>query len=172
MHHAGGGVGSSTHIAGELFKAKAGVKIVRIAYRGGGPAIAGLLGAEAQLMFAPAASAIPHIKSGRVRALAVTSAQPSPLLPDLPTIAVAAGMPGYDAVTRVGMFAPAKTPEPVIKRLNQEIVKVLNQPDVKEKLFNSGIETVGSSPEQLLATVKSEMVTLGKLIKDAGIRVD
>jgi tripartite-type tricarboxylate transporter receptor subunit TctC len=109
------------------------------------------------------------VKSGRLRALAVTSAQQSPLAPGLATVA-ASGLPGYESVSTYGMFAPAKTPEPIVKRLNEEIVRVLKRPDVKEKFFNAGIEAVGSSPEELAALIQSEMARMGKVIKDAGIR--
>ena len=106
---------------------------------------------------------------GKLRALAVTSAQPSALAPDLPTLA-ASGLPGYEAEQKFGMTAPAKTPVAIIRRLNQEVVRVLNQGDVKEMLSNSGIESVGSSPEHLAVTIKSDMALWGKVIKDAGIK--
>ena len=172
LNDAGGGVGSSTHMAGELFKVMAGVKIVRINYRGGGPAIIALLGNQAQLMFSPAASASPHVKSGKLRALAVTSAEPTNLFPGIPTVAAAGDLPGYEAVTRIGMFAPAKTSDLIAARLNQEIVRVLNQPDIKEKLGFAGIEPVGGSKDQLVTTMKSERASLGKVITDVGIRVE
>ena len=124
-----------------------------------------------QLAFATPGSVAQHIKSGRLRALAVTTAQPSALLPGLPTVA-ASGLPGYEAETLIGIFAPAKTPATIINRLNQEIVRVLNRADVKERFLNAGTETVGSSPEQLSSTMKSEMARMGKVIKDAGIRAD
>ena len=112
---------------------------------------------------------MPHVKSGRLRALAITSAQPSPLMPGLPTVA-ASGLPGYDAESLYGLFAPANTPAAIINRLNQETVRYLTMPETKERFLNAGLETAGGSPEQLLATVKSDMAKWGKLIKDAGIR--
>ncbi len=169
LNYASGSTGAANHLAAELFKAVAGVNIVRINYKGAAAGLAALIAGEVQVMFVTAAAAVPHIKAGRVRALAVTTAQPSALLPDSPTIA-ASGLPGYESASIYGIFAPARTPRPIINKLNHEIVRVLNKPDVKEKLFNTGAEAVGSSPEQLAALVKSDMVTSGKLIKDAGIR--
>jgi len=126
---------------------------------------------EVQLFFANAGAVAPHMKSGRLRALAVTSAKPSPLLPGLPTVA-AGGLPGYELVSVQGIFAPARTPEAVIARLNQEIVPFLQRPDVKDKFLAAGMETLGSPPEALAATVKSEMARLGKVIKSAGIALE
>jgi tripartite-type tricarboxylate transporter receptor subunit TctC len=118
-------------------------------------------------MFAGLGSVAPHVKSGRLRALAVTSAQPSALVPGLPT--VAAFLPGYEAASILGIFAPAKTPATIISRLHQEIVRAINRTEVKERLFNAGVEVVGSSPEEFAATVKDDMARMGKVIKDAGI---
>ncbi|MBI3938241.1 MAG: tripartite tricarboxylate transporter substrate binding protein [Betaproteobacteria bacterium] len=169
LNYASGSTGAANHLAAELFKSMAGVNIVRINYKGAGAGLAALIAGEVQVMFVTAAAAVPHIKTGRVRALAVTTARPSALLPDSPTIA-ASGLPGYESASIYGIFAPGKTPGPIIGKLNREIVRVLNRPEVKEKLFNIGAEVVGSSPAQLAALVKSDMVTSGKLIRDAGIR--
>ena len=171
LNYASASTGGSPHLAAELFKAMAGVNIQRIAYRGSGPANIALVAGEVQLSFAVPASVAHYVKTGRLRALAVTSAEPSPLAPGLPTVA-AAGLPGYESVTPVGMFAPAQTPATLINRLNQEIVRVLNRADIKEKFFNVGVETVGSSPEQFAAVVTSDMAKWGKVLKDAGIRVE
>ena len=141
LNYGSGGVCSSSHLAPELFKAIAHVNITRINYKGSGPAVNGWLGGEVQMMITAAGSVVPHIKSGRLKALAITSAQPSALLPGLPTIA--ASVPGYEAVSKTGMFAPIKTPSAVINRVNQETVRVLNRPDVKERLFNFGVEGSG-----------------------------
>ncbi len=168
LNYGSGTPGSTPHLAGELFKSMAGVDIVRINYTGAAPALNGLMSAQVQLMFA-AAAALPHVKAGRLRGLAVTSAEPSALVPGLPTVA-ASGVPGYESVAIFGVFAPARTPEAVIKRLNQEIVLNLNHPDMKQKFFNAGAEVTASTPAQLMATVKSEMARMGKVIRDAGIR--
>ena len=167
LNYASSGSGSSVHLAAELFKSMAGVNIVRIVYRGSGPALIDLMAGQVSLMFATPGSAAPHVRSGKVKALAVTSAQPSALFPGLPT--VASGLPGYESVSTNGVLAPAGTPAAIINRLNQEIVRVLQRPDVKEKFFNAGSEVIGSSPQQFAATIKSEMAKWGKVIKDANI---
>lgn len=170
INYGSGGTGSGNHIAAELFKAMAGVNIARIPYRGAGQALTALIGGEVHMAFASAGSAAPHMKSGKLRALAVTRARPSPLLPGLPT--VAATVPGYESIQMFGIFAPARTPAAIIQRLNQEIVRVLNTSEVKERLFNAGVEVVGSSPEEFAAAIRSEIARLGKMIRDAGIRAE
>ena len=167
LNYAAGTIGATPHLAAELFKAMAGVNIVRVGYKGTGPSVIALVGGEVHLMFAGLGSVAPHVKSGRLRALAVTSAQPSALVPGLPT--VAASLPGYEAASILGIFAPAKTPATIINRLHQEIVRAINRTEVKERLFNAGVEVVGSSPEEFTATVKDDMARMGKVIKDAGI---
>lgn len=163
------GTGSANHLAAELFQAMAGVQLVRINYKGVAPAINDLIAGQVQLSFTNAAAGMPHVKSGRLRALAVTSSKASVLAPGLPTIA-ASGLPGYESISILGMFAPARTPEAVMNRLNQEIVQVLNRAEVKERFINAGVEAVGSSSQQFAATVKFEMARMGRIIKDAGIR--
>lgn len=169
LNYGAGASGGSPHLSAELFKTMASVNMVHIAYRGVGPALTALISGEVQIMFPSAGAAAPHLKSGRLRALAVTTARPSALFPGLPTVA-ASGLPGYESVSVFGMFAPARTPAALINRLNQEIARALNRKDVKERLFNSGIETVGSSPEEFAATIKSDMAKWGKLIKEVGAR--
>ena len=170
LNDAGGQTGASSHLASELFKAMAGVDIVRVPYKGVGPALNALVAGEV-LSFTNPGAAAPHVKSGRLRALAVTSAQPSALIPGLPTVA-ASGLPGYEAVSIFGMFAPAKTPAAIINRLNLEIARHLKAPETRERFLSSGVETVGSSPEQLGTTIKAEMARMGKVIKDRGIRAE
>ena len=164
-----GGSGTASHLATELFKAMAGVNMVVVPYKGSGPVIVALLGGEVLVTFSNAAAVAPHVKSGKLRALAVTSAQRSPLAPELPTVA-ASGLPGYESMSIYGMLAPAKIPVPIINRLNREIVQFLNQPEVKQKFLSSGVETVGNSPKEFAAAIKSDMSKLGKVIRDAGIR--
>ena len=168
INFAGSSPGSASHLAAELFKYSAGVDIVFIPYRGTGPALNDTLSGQVSLLFSNTATVLPHIKSGRLRGLAVTSAKPSALAPGLPT-AASSGLPGYEASAIYSMFAPAGTPAATIARLNQEIVRALNRNDLKEKMFNVGVEVVGSSPEQLAVTMKADMARLGKVIKDAGI---
>jgi tripartite-type tricarboxylate transporter receptor subunit TctC len=171
LNYASAGTGSSPHLAAELFKAMAEVNIVRIPYKGSGPALNGLIGGQVQMMFGTAGSVSPLITSGKLRALAVTSAQPSPLFPGLPALADS-GVPGYRSETVYGAFAPAGTPPAVVSRLNREIVLALERPEVKEKFLNAGVESAGSSPTQFAALIKSDMARMGKVIKDAGIRAD
>jgi tripartite-type tricarboxylate transporter receptor subunit TctC len=171
LNFAAAAVGSPPHLAGELFKAMAQIDMVGIQYKAAGPALNDVIGGQVQLMFASAASVAPHIKSGRLNALAVTSAQPSVLFPGLPTVADS-GLPGYESASAQGIWGPAKTPAALIKRLNQEVVQVLNKADVKERFLNIGAEAAPSSPEQLAAAIKSEMTRVGKVIKDAHIKVD
>lgn len=170
INYASSITGGAIHLASELFKSMAGVKIERINYKSSGQAINDLIGGHVQLIFGSGTGIAPHIRSGRLRALAVTTAQPSALFPDLPT--VAATLPGYESALIIGIFAPAQTPAGIITQLNREMVRVFNSADIKEKFFNFGSEIVGSTPGQLSATIKSEVVRMGKLIKDAGIRAD
>ena len=171
LNYGSSGEGTSNHLGMELFKFMAGVNIVRVNYKGAGPALTALIGGEVQLYVASSGVVAPQLKSGKLRALAVTSAQPSALVPELPTVA-ASGLPGYELISIYAMFAPAKVPDAVIRRLNQEVVRVLGRPDVKDKFFNVGVETVGSTPDQLAISIKSEMARMGKVIKTAGIHAE
>jgi len=169
LNFSSGSSGALTHLSGELLNTMAGVKMVRVFYRGNGPALNALIGGEVHLMFANAGSIVPQLKSGRVQALAVTSLKPSPLVPGLPTIAEQ-GVPGYEALTVIGMFAPARTPPAIVKRLNEEILKVLGNPDLKAKFLNIGVEAVGGTPEQFAEFIQADMAKWGKVIKDGNIR--
>lgn len=171
LNYAITGMGATPHLATELFKYMTKVDITSIPYKGAGAALVDLLSGEVPLLFSVPNSAVPHIKTGRLRALAVTSAQPTPLLPGLPTIA-ASGVPGYEAVGLYGMFAPAKTPEAIVRRLHQEIVRYLSTDEAKKTLFDAGMEAVGSTPEQYTAALKAESAKVGEVIKAANIRLD
>ena len=162
--------GSPPHLAAELFKFMAGVDIVRILYKGMGPALIDLMSGQVHLAFGTASSATPHIKTGRLRALAVSSAQPTAVFPGLPTLA--STLPGYEAGSTYGVFVPARTPAIIINRLNREIVRHLQTAEVKERFLNVGVDVIGSSPAELAAAVKSDRERLGKMIKDAGIRAN
>ncbi len=170
LNYATTAIGGAVHLAPELFKYMANVKMVGVPYKGTAQAVNDVLGGQIQLMFPPVGAALPHVKSGRLIALAITSAEPSSLVPGMPTVS-ASGVPGYEIGNKNGTFAPARTPAAVIKRLNQEIVRVLSRPDIKEKMFVGGVEPMGTTPEQFAAVIKSDMARLGKLIKDTGIRV-
>jgi tripartite-type tricarboxylate transporter receptor subunit TctC len=170
LAYASGGTGSSTQLAVELFKSMAKVDILRVPYKANAPALNDLIAGNTQVMFPTAGTVAPHINSGRLRALAVTSAEPSPLAPGLPTVAAAAGLPGYESISIYGVLAPSKTPPVIVQQLNQAIVGVLGQPEVRERFFNVGMEVVGSTPEQFAAVIKADMARMAKVIKEAGIK--
>lgn len=161
--------GTINHLAGELFNSMAKVNIVRVSYRGSPSAVTAVMSGEVQLMFASAAPVRPHIQAGRVRALGVTTATRSATYPDLPTIAES-GVPGFEAVSTHGIFVPAKTPDAIIARLHQEIVRVLQRPESRDRFAGIGAEPVGSTPEQLTAEIKAEIARMGKVIREAGIQ--
>ena len=169
LNYATSGTGSASHLAGELFASMAGIKIVRINYKGAAPAFNDVSAGHVQITFGSGALALPHLNAKRLKALAVTGAQRSELFPQLPTIA-SSGLPGYNLDATFALFAPAKTPAAIITRLNQETVRFLKTADSKQRLLNAGVELVASSPEQLTAAMKSEISAMGKIIKDAGIR--
>lgn len=171
LNYASGTTGSMPHLAAELFKQMARVNIVRINYKGIGLAMTDTIGGQMQLMFPNAGGAAPHVKSGRLRALAVTTAQPTPLFPGVPTVA-SAGLAGYEVATLNGIFAPARTPQTVIDRLQQEFAKQLGLPEIREKFQATGVDTIGSGPDQLAAAVKREINLFGKLMRDAGVRAE
>ncbi len=160
------GVGGAPHLALELFNLQAHTKIVHIPYKGGGPAIVDLIAGNIDLSFATAASSVNFIKSGRLRALAVTTAKRSDLVPELPTISEA-GLPGFEANNWYGILVPAKTPRSVIDRLNKEIIAVLNTPAVKAFLFKQGLDIAPSTPEAFAAYIRSETAQWEKVIKAA-----
>ena len=169
LNYASGQTGSSSHLAGELFNAMARVKLVRVAYKGAGPSMVALITGETQVSFPNTAAAIPHLRGGKIRGLAVTTLKPSALVPGLPT-AAASGLPGYESRAILGLFAPAKTPQTIIDRLNGEIVRILESRDVKKRLFDSGAEAMPSTPAELAKAIKTDMDVNGRLITDAGIR--
>jgi tripartite-type tricarboxylate transporter receptor subunit TctC len=163
------GSGSSTHLAGELFRVMAGVDMRHTPYKGNVAAVAAVAAGEAQVMFSATTAARPHIAAGRLRALAVTSAQPSALFPALPTVA-ASGLPGYESASLLGLFAPAHTPEPILRMLNAHVLQCLAAPATRQRLLDEGLEAVGTPADELAATMRAEMSRLGKIIRDAGIR--
>ena len=169
LNFASAGVGSSSHLAGELFRILAGADIVHVPYKGAGPAMVDVLSGQVQLYFATMPAAMPHLKSGKLAPVAVTSAQRSHALPDLPTI-LDSGVPGYEASTWYGVLAPAHTPSAVVTRLHADIVKILAVPEMRERLAAQGFQPVGSAPEEFGATIKSEIAKWSKVIRDAGIR--
>jgi tripartite-type tricarboxylate transporter receptor subunit TctC len=169
LNYGSSSLGSTPHLAAELFKAMAGVNLVRVAYRGSGPALNALIAAQVQVMFPNAGAAMPHVKSERLRALAVTSLQPSPLAPGLPTL-TSSGLPGYYSSSPFGMFAPSNTPAAIIAKLNREVARALNRTEVRKRLFNSGMAVIASTPAELRATMKTEIARWDKVIRESNIR--
>ena len=163
------GIGATGHLAIELFNLMAGVKLVHVPYKGGGPAMSDLVGGQVNLIFATTASSIPHLKSGRIKGIAVTTAKRSALLPDLPTISEA-GLEGFDANNWYGLVVPAKTPRAIIDQLNAGVTKVLAMPDVKTTLFNQGLDPAPGTPEQFGAYIRSERAKWAKVIKESGAK--
>jgi tripartite-type tricarboxylate transporter receptor subunit TctC len=171
LNYGSGATGASSHLAAELFKHMAGVNIVRVPYKGQGPAVLGLLGGEVQMSFATSASVAGHIKAGKLRALAIGTAKPSALAPGLPTVAES-GLPGYQSASNAGMFVPVRTPPRLIALLNRETVRAMNRQEVRDVLFRDGTEVIGSSPQEFAAAINAEMTSLGKVIKAAAIRME
>lgn len=171
LNYASVGVGGIDHLAGELFKSMAGVNLVRIPYNSTPAAIAAALGGEVPVWFGGVSLVSAHVKSGRLKALAVTSAQPSVLAPGVPTLS-ATGLPGFDLVNTDQMYAPAKTPAAIITRLNQEVVRFLRTPAAVEQYLIRGSEVIATSPEEHAATLKSRVAVIAKVIKEAGIKAD
>ncbi|NMM76618.1 tripartite tricarboxylate transporter substrate binding protein [Acidovorax sp. SRB_24] len=165
------GNGASPHLSGELFKSMAKVNLTHIPYKGSAPAVSDLLGNQISIMFDNMPSVIPHVRSGKLRAIAITTAKRSPELPDVPTIAEA-GVPGYEAVSWFGMFAPAGTPAPVLATISAALSKVLANPEVQKKISAQGGETVNETPAQFAAFIRAETIKWGKVVKESGASVD
>ena len=171
LNYGSGGSGSGPHIVAELFKSQAGVDIVHIPYKGTGPLIAALVAGDVQLAFGNMFALVPQVKSGRLRALAVTGRERSSALPEVPTVAES-GLPGFEAVGAHGLLAPAGTPRRVIDKLNAECVAILRSPEVRSQLASDGAEPVGNTPEQYAAQIAAEMQKWSKLILERGIRAE
>ena len=171
LDYASSGSGSSSHLAAELFDSMAGVRMTHIPYKGGGPAVVALVGGQVSVGFATTPSVIAHIKSGKIRGLAVTTAQRSPSTPDLPTMSEA-GVSGYEAGTWYGLLVPTGTSRDIVMRLHDESIKLLKQPDVKERLDTAGFELIGNSPEQFATFIRSEIAKWAKVIKASGARAE
>ena len=169
LNYSTSGNGASPHLAGELFKSLAGLDIVHIPYTGGGPSLAAVMSGDVQMMFDNVYTAMPAVKDGRLRAIAVTSAKRSPSFPDLPTMAEA-GLPGHEIAGWVGLMAPAGTPPEIVRRVSSEIAKQLQLPEVREKLV--GAEPVGNTPEEFAVFLRSEIAKWGALIRKANIKAE
>jgi tripartite-type tricarboxylate transporter receptor subunit TctC len=171
LNFASNGNGSSSQLAAVMFDSMAGVEMVHVPYKGLSPALADLLSGQVQLMFSSVVAILPHIKAGKLRGLAVTGAKRLASLPELPTIAES-GLPGYEASSWYGILAPAGTPREIVMKLNAGLAKALEQPEVRNSLLAEGAEPVGGSPEAFAAHIRAEKERLGKLIRDAKIRLE
>lgn len=171
LSHSSSGTGTIVQLAGELFKSMTGTKMLHIPYKGGAPSVVALVGGEAAVGFATSPSVIHQLKAGRLRGLAVTTAQRSPFLPELPTVAEA-GVPGYHADTWYGMLVPAGTPMEAIRRVHAETVKVLRLPEVKARFDATGLAAIGSTPEELGAQIRTDIDKWAKVVTELGLRVE
>lgn len=170
LNFAAGGSGATTHMAAELFKSMAGISMTHIPYKGMGPAVVDTVGGHVDLMFASMPAAAPHIQTGKLRALSVSTAKRAIAMPKLPTIAEA-GLPGYEATNATGVLAPAGTPREIVAKLQQEIARILNMPDIRERLLVSGSEPVGSTPEQFGDYIRTEIAKWAKVVKATGMEL-
>ncbi|MEN3296735.1 MAG: putative tricarboxylic transport rane protein [Burkholderiales bacterium] len=168
---ASSGSGTSIHLSGELFKIKTGVAMTHIAYKGSPPALTDLMGGQVQLMFDNLPTSLPYVKAGKLKALAVTTAKRIPALPDVPTVAES-GFPGFETGSWFGLFAPAGTPKEIIARVDAEVRKMVQSPELREKLIQQGAEPVGMGSEEFAAHVKSELAKWGEVVKASGAKAD
>jgi tripartite-type tricarboxylate transporter receptor subunit TctC len=171
LNFASSGNGSSIHLSGELFKSMTGIDMVHVPYKGSAPAVADLLGGQTAIMFDNMPSAIQHVRAGKLRPIAVTTAKRSPELPDVPTIAEA-GVPGYDATSWFGLFVTAGTPAPVVSKLHGSLMKVLADPEVKKQIAGQGAESVAEKPEQFAEFIAKETAKWAKVVKASGASID
>lgn len=169
LDYSSSGSGGSMHVAAELFKNMTGTHMVHIPYKGGGPAVADLLAGQVPVSFATVLETLPHVKSGRLRALAVTSANRSLASPSVATVAES-GVPEYESISWLALFAPAGTPKDIINKISLEVVRIINLPDVKERLLLQGAEPIGSTPEQLAAVLANDIAKYAKVMKAAGVQ--
>lgn len=171
LHFGSSGNGGASHLAGELFKRRAGIDIVHVPYKGGGPAALALVGGEIPFMFGTIASSLAFVNAGKLRALAVSSLRRSSFVPELPTVDES-GVRGFDVTTWDSFVAPAGTPQPVIARLSSETVKVLRTPDIRDRIRKMGYEPTGTTPEELGRYLRDETRLWAKVIREANIRID
>ena len=171
LTYASAGIGSSNHLSGELFRTMAQIEIVHIPYKGGGAAVTDLLGGHVTMYFGTTPSTMPHVRSGKLRALGVTTAKRTRAAPDVPTIAES-GLPGYEQSAWHGLLAPAATPQTIIATLHAEVLRVLRSQDVTDRFAVQGIEVIGSLPAEFAVFIKQDIAKYEKLVKTAGIRID
>ncbi|MEQ1773951.1 MAG: tripartite tricarboxylate transporter substrate binding protein [Burkholderiales bacterium] len=171
LNFGSGGVGTTNHFSGELFRLAAGVNIVHVPYKGTGPAMTDLIGGQVQMMFMNLLPAMPQVRGGKLRGVAVTSAKRSVAAPDIPTVAES-GLPGYETTGWHGLVVPAKTPAAIVLRLQSELAKIARVPDVRERLAAEGTETLGNTPDEFAAVLKAEIIKWAGVVKAAGIKAE
>ena len=171
LNYASAGIGTAPHLSAEMFRSMAGISLAHIPYKGSPPAVTDLIGGQVALMFSPASSVLAQVKSGRLRALAVTTATRLPSLPELPTVAES-GLSGYETVTWFGFVVPAATPRDIIGKLNLDTAKVLAQPEVRRQFASQGIDVIGGTPEQFAAYIRAEIIKWARVIKESGARAE
>jgi tripartite-type tricarboxylate transporter receptor subunit TctC len=171
LNFASSGVGTSLHLSGALFNSMAGVNLVHVPYKGSSPALADLLGGQVKIMFDNLPSALPHVKAGKLKPLAVTGTRRASVLPEVPTV-IESGLAGFEVTSWFAVFAPAKTPKDIVTKLNGEIVKILNSADVQEKLTQIGVDAAPTTPEELAAFARAETEKWGKVVKATGASAD
>ena len=171
LNYGSAGAGTAHHLIGEMFNLKAGVKLVHVPYKGSAPAVADLLSGQVQLMFDTVTSGLPQVKAGKLRALAVTTAKRSSAMPDVPTLSETV-LPGFDVGTWFGLLAPASTPPAIVSKLNAEIVRIIQQPDVRKQMLDAGSEPIGNTSEQMAAQIRTELDTFETVVKQIKLVVD
>lgn len=168
---ASGGAGQGAHLAGELLKNMAGISMIHVPYKGNAPAVTDLLGNHVDMLFDGMTSSLPHVKSGRLRAIAVSTEKRAAAMPDLPTVAES-GLPGFDVGSWFGILAPANTPEPIVAKLNAELVRIINSPDFKSLLAGLGLDAKPSTPQEFASYMRQETAKWAKVVKDANIKIN
>jgi tripartite-type tricarboxylate transporter receptor subunit TctC len=169
LKFASAGTGTTPHIAGEMFRLMAGIELVHVPYKGGAPALVDVVNGQVELMFAGLATALPQVRAGKLRALAITEKARSRVLPELPTVAES-GLPAFDVGLWIGLMAPAGTPAEIVDRLDRETVRALQDPQVAERLAQQGLEPLGTTPAEAAATLSAELEKWGRIFKEAGIQ--
>jgi len=169
VNYSSSGAGGMPHVSAELFRSMAGIDIVHIPYKGGGPAVADLIGGQVQISFATVLESISHVKGGKLRALAVSSAKRSAAMPELPTLAEA-GVTGYESGSWLALYAPAGTPADIVARLSAEAIRIVNLPDVRERLLQQGADPVGGTAAELVATMQADTAKYARVLREAGVK--
>ncbi len=170
LNYGAGAIGASTYMASEMFKHMAGVKFIFVPYKSSGAAVTAIVSGELQVMFGSTGGTMPHVKSGRLRALGISTLEPSPLAPGVPTISAAGGLPGYESAATACIFGPAALPEAMVNRVSEEVRKVIARADVRDRLLKQSVEPVGMTPAETVAYIRADTAATAKLVRDAGIK--